>query len=87
MLKIQFKCEPWIFIDLRSGADPPQPIHFLELIVQRTYGGKVRPCLCTCPFVPVCPFVPENQPVRDQGQFETKIRNLVEHFAENFRLG
>ena len=33
------------------------------------YGGKVRPCLCTCPFVPVCPFVPENQPKRDQGQF------------------
>ena len=52
----------------------------------RAYGGKVRPCLCTCPFVPVCPFVPENQPRRDQGQLETKTRNLVEHFAENFRL-
>ena len=53
----------------------------------RTYGGEVRPCLCTCPFVPVCPFVPENQPRRDQGQLETKMRNFVEHFAENLRLG
>ena len=51
------------------------------------YGGKVRPCLCTCPFVPVCPFVPQNQPSEDQGQLETKMRNFVEHFAENLRLG
>ena len=61
-------------------------IAFLLVDMKKPYGGKVRPCLCTCPFVPVCPFVPENQPRRDQGQLETKIGNFVEHFAENFRL-
>ena len=41
------------------------------------YGGKEYPCLCPCPFVPVCPFVPEFSP----GTF-TDIQSYTNH--ENF---